>query len=265
MDHATVDLLGMELAQMDRWQLLEHMFEELEHERGGWVITANLDFLRRYALDTEIRALYAKADLRVADGMPLVWAATVQGDRLPERVPGSSLVWLLAEKAAKEGRSIYLLGGDPGAGEGAEEKFLERYPNLKIAGRSNPWVKSPPTPQEVEELVAELRRNVPDILLVGLGSPKQEHVIEALTPHFPATWMIGVGISFSFVAGHIERAPRVLRKVGLEWLHRLAQEPKRLGRRYLIEDLPFAVELFAHAVAKRGRRKALRPERRGPA
>jgi N-acetylglucosaminyldiphosphoundecaprenol N-acetyl-beta-D-mannosaminyltransferase len=94
----------------------------------------------------------------------------------------------------------------------------------------------------------------PDILLVGLGSPKQEQLIRALRPHLPATWMVGVGISFSFVAGEIKRAPVWMRKAGVEWVHRLAQEPRRLAKRYLVHDLPFAVRLFTHAAIARFRR-----------
>jgi N-acetylglucosaminyldiphosphoundecaprenol N-acetyl-beta-D-mannosaminyltransferase len=93
----------------------------------------------------------------------------------------------------------------------------------------------------------------PDILLVGLGSPKQEQLIRALRPLLPRTWMIGVGVSFSFLAGEIRRAPLWLQALGLEWVHRLLQEPRRLAKRYLVEDLPFAFRLFASALATRMR------------
>jgi N-acetylglucosaminyldiphosphoundecaprenol N-acetyl-beta-D-mannosaminyltransferase len=109
-------------------------------------------------------------------------------------------------------------------------------------------VSPEPTELEVAAAVAELRKKKPDLLLVGLGSPKQERLIRALRAHFPHMWMVGVGISFSFVAGHVSRAPVWMRKSGLEWIHRLTQEPKRLARRYLIEDLPFAAELFGRVL-----------------
>src|SRR3954469_19172242 len=115
----TCELLGMSLAQIGQDQLLDHMFGALTHKQGGWLITANLDFLYRYARDVEARALYDAADIRVADGMPLVWAARLQGDHLPERVAGSSMVAVIAARAAAENRSLYLLGGAPGASERA--------------------------------------------------------------------------------------------------------------------------------------------------
>jgi N-acetylglucosaminyldiphosphoundecaprenol N-acetyl-beta-D-mannosaminyltransferase len=248
-----VSLMGMRLAKVDRHGLLDHMFAGLAAGRGGWLVTANMDFVRRYVHDPDSRALYDEADLRVADGTPLVWASRVQGDRLPGRVPGSSLIWLLAERAAREGKSLYLLGGTPSANAGAARVLAESYPGLALCGGSSPRVSSPPTPAEVDRLVDELVAARPDILLVGLGSPKQEHLIRALRARLPATWMIGVGITFSFVAGEIKRAPLWMRKTGIEWVHRMAQEPRRLAKRYLLHDLPFALRLFAHVLWKRWR------------
>ncbi|MGD0835713.1 MAG: WecB/TagA/CpsF family glycosyltransferase [Polyangia bacterium] len=250
---ATVSIMGLRLARLGGQELLDHMFVALAAGRGGWLVTANLDFLRRYTREEEARALYDAADLRVADGMPLVWACRLQGCPLPERIAGSSLVWLLAIRAEAEGRSIYLLGGTPRANAGACRVLRERYPRLELCGGSSPVLASPPSPQEIEELAAELSRHRPDIVLVALGSPKQEQVIKALRDRLPATWMIGVGVSLSFVAGELRRAPLWMRGCGLEWLHRMFQEPRRLAKRYLLHDLPFALRLFPHAIMARWR------------
>ena len=247
----SVELLGMALAQVDTKQLLEHIFAELRAGRGGWLVTANLDFLRRHAHDPHMRRLYDQADVRVADGRPLVWAAKLQGDELPERVAGSRLIYPLAMHAAREGRSLYLLGGVAGAAEGAAETLCAYAPGLRISGYSSPRVSEPPTDVELEPIVTELERDPPDILLVAFGSPKQELVIEALRARFPKTWMIGVGITFSFVAGMESRAPEWMGDIGLEWVHRLAQDPKRLARRYLAHDVPFAFELFGRIALRR--------------
>ena len=246
--------MGLRLANIDRHGLLDHLFTSLAAGHGGWLVTANMDFVRRYAGDPEARALYDAAEIRVADGTPVVWACRVQGDHLPGRVPGSSLIWLLAERAAAEGRSIYLLGGTESANQGASAVLAAKYPGLKLAGASSPRIASPPSPADIEHVLAAVAHARPDFLLVGLGSPKQEQLIRALRPHLPATWMVGVGISFSFVAGEIKRAPRWMRKAGVEWVHRMAQEPGRLAKRYLVHDLPFAARLFAHAAITRFRR-----------
>jgi N-acetylglucosaminyldiphosphoundecaprenol N-acetyl-beta-D-mannosaminyltransferase len=249
----TCDLLGMDVAVVGSSELIEHMFAGLAGGRAGWIVTANLDILRRHARDEQARALYGEANIVVADGMPLVWAARLQGDRLPERVAGASLVWLIAERAAREGRSLYLLGGDPATNERAIAVLRERWPAVKIAGTSSPMVANPPTPVEIAAIRDDVVRTRPDLLLVGMGSPKQEHVIRALRSALPGCWMIGVGTSFAFVAGTISRAPVWMQRLGLEWLWRLGQEPRRLARRYLVDDLPFAAELFARSVTKRRR------------
>jgi N-acetylglucosaminyldiphosphoundecaprenol N-acetyl-beta-D-mannosaminyltransferase len=243
----------MTLARLDTHGLLDHVFGSLARGRGGWLITANLDFLRRHVQDPEMRALYDAADVRVADGMPLLWAARLQGDPLPERVAGSTLVGQIAERAAREGRSLYFLGGAPGASARAAEVLCQRLPALHVVGSSSPQLSDPPTPDQIAPLGAELLRLRPDLVLVGLGSPKQERLIRELRPLLPASWMMGVGISFSFLAGDVRRAPVWMQRTGLEWIHRLAQEPRRLARRYLVEDLPFSFALFAHALRHRHR------------
>ncbi len=248
------DLMGMPIACVDSSGLLDHMFEGVARAEGGWLVTANLDFLRRHVRDPEARALYAEADVVVADGMPLVWAARVQGDHLPERIAGSSLAWLIAERAAREGRSIYFLGGEPSINDKAIAVLRARWPALSIAGTSSPIVSSPPSPEQVASLREEVARTQPDFLFVGMGSPKQEHVIRALRPTLPRSWMVGVGVSFSFIAGVVSRAPVWMQRAGLEWVWRLAQEPRRLARRYLVDDLPFAASLFANVFLKRLRR-----------
>ena len=257
-EFTTCQLHGMSLARLDTPAVLDHVFGALARGRGGWLVTANLDFLRRYVRHPEMRALYDAADVRVADGMPLLWAARLQGDPLPERVAGSTLVGHIAERAAREGRSLYLLGGAPGASTRAAEVLCERLPGLRIVGSSSPLVSDPPTPAELAPLRAELERLRPDLVLVGLGSPKQEKLIQELRSVLPGAWMMGVGISFSFLAGDVRRAPLWMQRTGLEWIHRLAQEPRRLARRYLIEDLPFSFALFAHALRQRKHQRNLR-------
>lgn len=249
----TCDVHGMKVAVATSSDVLEHIFSSLAAGRGGWLVTANLDFLRRHARDPESRALYAEADLVVADGMPLLWAARLQGDRLPERVAGSSLIRPIAERAAGEGRSLYLLGGEPEVNARAAQVLKERWPALEIVGASSPMVASLPSAGELDGIRADVAAARPDILLVAMGSPKQEHVIRALRSALPSCWMIGVGASFGFVAGTIRRAPVWVQRVGLEWCWRMAQEPRRLVRRYLIEDLPFSGEVFARALARRFR------------
>lgn len=252
----TCDLMGMSVACTDEGRLLDHIFSSLEKGIGGWLVTANLDFLRRYVHDEKARALYSIAEVRVADGMPLVWAARVQGDVLPGRLAGADLFWTIVERAAAEHRSIYLLGGTESANALAGDVLRRRWSSLIIAGQSAPMVHSPPSEAELAALHAEMSKTRPAIVLVGMGSPKQEQVIQALRPILPGSWMTGLGASFSFAAGEIRRAPLWVQNVGMEWLWRLSQEPTRLARRYLLEDLPFVGRLMGAAIVERFRRAA---------
>jgi N-acetylglucosaminyldiphosphoundecaprenol N-acetyl-beta-D-mannosaminyltransferase len=256
-----IELLGMQLAACSEGQLLDTLFDALAHQRGGWLITANLDFLRRFCRDERMQVLYSEADLRVADGMPLVWAAYLRGTPLPERIAGSSLIRPLAKRAAAESRRIYFLGGEGRTAEAAAKTLAEEYPGLAVAGFSSPWLPTEPDDAAVEPTRQALTEARPDIVLVALGSPKQEWLISKLRRSLPACWFIGVGMSFSFTTGQRARAPRWMQRTGLEWVHRLASEPRRLGKRYLWHDAPFGIELLSKALIEGIKRR--RPERAG--
>ncbi len=246
-----VDLLGMHLAHLSSEELLDHLFASLREGAGGWIVTANLDILRRHELEPDAREAYALADLRVADGMPLLWASALSGDPLPERVAGSTLTPELASRAEREGRTLFLLGGADDAALGARRALEARHPSLRVVGHASPRVSLPPTLKELADIEALVREAAPDICLVALGSPKQDYVCRSLRAAFPRMWLLGVGVTFSFLAGKTSRAPEWMQRTGLEWLHRMAQEPERLARRYLVDDLPFAFRLFGRALESR--------------
>jgi N-acetylglucosaminyldiphosphoundecaprenol N-acetyl-beta-D-mannosaminyltransferase len=247
----SISLLGMDLAAVTNEALLDHIFSSLDSGNGGWIVTANLDFMRRFARDRSTRELYSAADIRVADGMPLIWASRLQGKRLPERIAGSTLISQIVRRAARQNRAIYLLGGQEQPRLKAIEVWLDEFPTLRIAGQSGPYIANPPSEKQLSDICQDLARTKPDIVFCGFGTPKQEYVLRAVRSQLPAAWTIGIGGSFSFVAGEVSRAPSWMQQTGLEWLHRLSQEPRRLAKRYLVEDLPFALELFSQALLKR--------------
>lgn len=243
--------MGLDVAAVSERETIEFVLEGIAEGRGGWVCPANLDVLRQWRRSAEVRDLIAGADLVVADGMPLVWAGGLQGSPLPGRVAGSALILSLTAAAAGSGASIFLLGGNPGTAEAAAEKLAHLSPGLRVAGTLCPPFGFETQPDWTERIEQTLREAAPDIVYVGLGFPKQERLILELRAHMPDTWFVSSGISLSFVAGDIQRAPEVLQRAGLEWLHRMAQEPKRLFRRYLVDGIPFMIELICSAVAVR--------------
>ncbi len=242
-DMPQIDLLGMSFAVLSKCGLIDLVSARLKQGEGGWIMTANLDFFQRFSESTDFRTLCQKADVVVADGTPLVWASRLQGTPLPERVTGSDLVWSLTERVAKNGQALFLLGGNPGAAEGAAARFKELYPGIRIAGTASPMVSVHPSDSEIEEVSALIEASQPDVVYVALGTPKTEHLISALRVRFPKVWWMGVGISLSFVTGEVSRAPLWMQRVGLEWFHRLLQEPKRMIPRYL-GNIPFAFRLL---------------------
>ena len=247
----TVTLRGVHLHALTEAQCVSHVIDQLSDGQGGWVITPNLDHMRRADTDGEFRGMLLDADVVVPDGMPLIWASRLQGTPLPERVAGSSLVWSVAEAASQNNRSLYLLGGDPGAADGAAEVLIKRYPSLRIVGTDCPPIGFDKDPAQVDQIVEKLLEAKPDIVYVGLGSPKQERLIRQIRSALPHVWWMGIGISLSFIAGDVKRAPRWVQKLGMEWFHRLCQEPGRLAKRYLVHGLPFAARLLLGAMIQR--------------
>jgi N-acetylglucosaminyldiphosphoundecaprenol N-acetyl-beta-D-mannosaminyltransferase len=191
------------------------------------------------------------ATLFVADGAPVVWASRLAGTPLPERVSGSNLVGSLAAACAERGLSVFLAGGAPGTAEAAAGELRRRNPELRIAGFHCPPIGFMEHSRLRDEAIEAVTRSDADVVFVALGSPLQDEFIEAVHGKLPGRVWMGVGISFSFLAGDLARAPKWMQSVGLEWLFRLFQEPRRLVRRYLLDDMPFAAWLLWHSASTR--------------
>jgi N-acetylglucosaminyldiphosphoundecaprenol N-acetyl-beta-D-mannosaminyltransferase len=251
-----VDLMGLPIDRLTEEQTVETVLAAVSAGRGGCLFTPNLHHLQAFAQGTDGRVYEAAAQLPgarlvVADGMPLIWASRLRGTPLPERVAGSNLIFSLTRGAAEQGLSIFLLGGNPGAAQATAERMRAQYPGVRIAGLMAPPHGFETDVRALAEIHATLEAAAPDIVYLALGFPKQEQLALALAPALPRSWFVGVGISFSFVCGEVRRAPDWVQRVGLEWLHRLAQEPRRLFRRYLVEGVPFAARMFAGALRAR--------------
>lgn len=241
----TVTLEGVPFAAVTEQDVVDFVFRGLKHARGGWLVPMNVDVLLRWTRDPSIPTLCGGADLFLADGMPLLWAAKLRRTPLPQRVAGSTMIRLLCAEAGRQGRSVFLLGGDPGTADAAAASLREACPGLIIAGTYCPRMGFEKDPEQLKQMRDAISSAAPDLVFVGLGFPKQERLIQELRPFAAGAWWVGVGISFSFLSGRIQRAPLWIQQLGFEWMHRMSQEPGRLGRRYLIDDVPFALMLLA--------------------
>jgi N-acetylglucosaminyldiphosphoundecaprenol N-acetyl-beta-D-mannosaminyltransferase len=246
-----VQLIDLEIDAVTEAEAIAFVMDGLSSGQGGSVVTPNLDQLRQRVQRPELAPVFERASLVVADGMPLVWASRLQGTPLPERVAGSELVWSLTAEAALRGRSVFLLGGAPGACDAAAEKLAGMYPGLAIVGTHCPPMGFDDDAEAIERIAAMLRDTRPDIVYVALGFPKQERLIAFLRASLPEAWFLGVGYSLTFIADSGARAPDWMMGLGLEWAYRLRKEPRRLARRYLMEGLPFAARLLASAARQR--------------
>ena len=243
--------MGLPFHRLDQPTLIRAFLEGVREGNGGWIVTPNLDILRQFTGCSESRELILDASHRVADGQPIVWASRLVGRPVPERVPGSDLVLSLPEAAGRAGLSVFLLGGNPGVAAAAAARLEGRSLGLERVGSYCPPLGFEDDPAELERIKEALRGVRPALVLVGLGFPKQERLIGMLRSEMPETWFVGVGISLSFLAGDQPRAPAALQRVGLEWIHRLVHEPRRLFRRYLVQGLPFGLRLLSWALVER--------------
>jgi N-acetylglucosaminyldiphosphoundecaprenol N-acetyl-beta-D-mannosaminyltransferase len=183
--------------------------------------------------DARLRAIHRQAGMVTPDGMPLVWIARLRGVREVARVCGPDLVEEVCRLSPKRGYRHFFLGGAPGIAERMAARLQALHPGLIVAGTYAPTYPATVTEPDAEA-VRRINASRPDIVWVGLGTPKQEYWMSAHLGHVEAPVMIGVGAAFDFAAGAVSRAPRWMQRAGLEWLHRLVMEPRRLWRRYLI-------------------------------
>ena len=246
-----VEIGGLPLDPLTEAAVVQRVREAWTVGQGGWIATPNVDHLRHASRDPRLAELIRSAPISVADGAPVVWAAKLSGRALPARVTGADLLWSLSAAAAEDGRSVYLLGGEPGVPERAAEALQKAFPGLRIAGTCSPPRGFELDEEELEKCRAGVVEAEPDVVFVGLGFPKQEHVINGFARDLPGTWWLGCGAALPFAAGDLARAPRWMRPLGLEWLFRLAHEPKRLFRRYVVDDAPFALMLLLTALITR--------------
>jgi len=247
-------MAGIDIDALDEGQVVAYILDALARGEGGWLISPNVDVLRQLDRDGELRALARRATLAVADGAPVEWAAWLAGQPLPSRVPGSALIWSLSIAAAAAGRSVFLLGGEPGVADRAAVALANRAPGLKIAGTHCPPLGFENDRAASAAISTALAEADPDVIFCGLGFPKQERLIDRLAGGFPRSWFICCGAAITFASGQVPRAPVWMQRIGIEWVFRLMAEPRRLARRYLVDDVPYAVRLLA-AAALDGRRR----------
>jgi N-acetylglucosaminyldiphosphoundecaprenol N-acetyl-beta-D-mannosaminyltransferase len=247
MQATTAVVCGVPVEDLTLREAVERICDLVERGRATGrthqVVTVNLDFLRNALADEDLRLVLQRADLALADGMPVVWGARMLGSPLRERVAGADLVPELARRCAAGGYSLWLLGGADGVAGRAADVLRRRYPGLDVTGESGGRFERP---QDMSPAIRDrLREARPDVLCVALGHPKQEHWIQRYREQIGAPVMLGVGGSLDFLVGVQRRAPGWMQRTGTEWFHRTLMEPRRFVPRYT-RDLARYVPWMLH-------------------
>lgn len=205
--------------------------------QNAYVVAVNVDVIMKIEQDPALKEIADRADLVIVDGKPLVWIAKKQKLPIREKVSGSDLIPLLVKIAAEKGYSVFLLGGQEGVAERAKENLLRVYPNLSVAGTYAPPVGFEEDGEELDKIDRIILKARPDILLACLGCPKQEKFVYEHRARYGAGVSICAGATVDFLAGNVKRAPKWMSNCGLEWLYRFFREPKRLFKRYFVDDM----------------------------
>lgn len=203
------------------------------------VVTPNVDHIIKLQTDKDFQDVYKSASLVFADGVPLIWASRYLKTPLKEKISGSDIFPEICCAAAKEGLKVFFLGGQPGAADAAKTELSRKNPKLNVCGTYCPPFGFEKDSQENQKIIKAINTAKPDILFIGLGAPKQEIWAAKWKDELFPSVSIGIGASFNFTAGLVKRAPLWAQRIGLEWFWRFLMEPKRLFRRYFIEDMAF--------------------------
>ena len=230
-----LDILGVPFVPLDRAGALAEVERLVERDRPGFVVHANVHTVNLASADPAYREVLKSADLVLNDGKGVMLGARIKGRRFPTDLNGNVFTPLLLERAAARGWSVFFFGAKPGVAERAAAVVRRTIPGLSIAGTRTGYV----SPGEEEAVAAEIKATMPDLLLVGLGNPRQEEWLDRYLAASGAKLGVGVGAFFDFQTGEVKRAPEWMRRLGLEWVHRLAAEPKRMWRRYLVGNPRF--------------------------
>lgn len=234
----TIRIFGVKIDKLTQREVLEKVENYLNDSVTRTIYTPNTEIVMEAKKDKKLKNILNDGDIVIPDGIGLIYAAKIKKKKLPERVTGCDVSFKILEMANKNGHSVFLLGGKEGVAEEAGHRLKEKYPNIKLAGVQNGYFKGAhighPGHEEEKKIVENINASKADILFVGLGAPKQEIWIDENKKELNCKVIIGNGGTVDIIAGRVCRAPEIYQKLGLEWLYRLAKDPKRIRRQIVI-------------------------------
>ncbi len=230
-----IEIMGCMIDNLSMEETLQTIEEFIRSGQPHQHVVVNVDKLVKASRDQELRQIINDCALVNVDGMPVVWASRLLGKPLKERVAGVDLFESLMRRSAEKGWRVFLLGAREEVISGVKKIYQQKYPGLIVAGYRNGYWK----PEEEAGVVEQIRSAKADLLFVAISSPKKEQFLGRYQAEMKIPFAMGVGGTFDVAVGKVKRAPMWMQKVGLEWFYRFLQEPRRMFRRYFIEDMAF--------------------------
>lgn len=240
-DIPRVNILGVGVHALDMTLALEACESAIEEQRKGYICVTGVHGVMEAQRDAAFKAILNRSILTVPDGMPTVWFGHLTGHRRMGRVFGPDFMLELCHRSVARGYRHFLLGGKPGVAEELRRALIAKCPGIEIAGTFTPPFR-PLNDGERRELRATFEARRPQIVWVGLSTPKQERFMAEFLPLMTPTLMVGVGAAFDIHTGRLRDAPEWMKRSGLQWLHRLSQDPRRLWKRYLVNNPRFVAK-----------------------
>lgn len=234
---ARIKFMNTNIDNLTMAETLHEIDKLIQKENCSYVVTPNVDHIVRLEKDEELQKVYKNASLILTDGKPLIWISKWYKTPIKEKISGSDLFPRVCQLAANKNYTMYLLGAAEGVADTAARNLMKKYPGLNIVGTYSPPFGFEKNEQEMNKIKTQIQDVHPDILIVGLGCPKQEKFMYYHCKELGVPISFGLGASIDFEAGNIKRAPKWMSNHGLEWLYRFSKEPKRLFKRYFVDDL----------------------------
>lgn len=242
-----IEMMGCKVDNLSMEETLQTIEGFIHSGKPHQHVVVNVDKLVKASRDPELRQIINDCALINADGMPVVWASRLLGKGLKERVAGVDLFESLMQRSAEKGWRVFLLGAREEVVSGVSTIYQKKYPGLTIAGYRNGYWK----PEEEVGVVEQVKAARADLLFVAISSPKKEQFLGKYQAEMQIPFAMGVGGTFDVAVGKVKRAPVWMQKSGLEWFYRFLQEPRRMFKRYFIDDMAFFWLLLREARARR--------------
>ena len=241
-----IKFLNTEVDNITMNEAVQKIEQLILNKKPSYVVTPNIDHIVKLESDKEFQEVYKEADLILTDGMPLIWISKLKKNPIKEKVSGSDLFPEVCKLAANKGYKVFLLGAAEGVAAKAAENLKLKYKGLNIVGTYSPSYGFEKNEYEIQQIIKMIKEVKPDILAVGLGAPKQEKFLYKYRNQLNVPVALAIGASIDFEAGNVNRAPKWMQHIGLEWFYRLCKEPKRMFKRYFVDDVKILRLIFKY-------------------